>query len=297
MKVGSHVRIAPVLVASFMLLVLAAPIALAQTHAVPITGKYEDVYVIIGRALDSRGLPVSGGRVTIELEQEGVTAQPLVAAANCKGDFITAFNLYNVDPRGRARITLEGPAGSEPVSTTVTLDPFYRRSDVSLRLGVPWGNECASETNVWPVSASLSVRLLNRTDPYSAHELEYHARPYTGVIKLRFQAPNGNSVCPPHPQPQAPGDCETFIVDERGDLRYTFTLDQPFDAGGIVDIVLQEGRTISVAIDPATRMAFGHFEITGRGPPEGIYDTPGPGVLLALVGALVAAMAISRRRQ
>lgn len=293
-------RIAPILVAFVFALVLVpafTPTALAQTAAVPISGRYEDVYVIIGRALDSRGLPVSGGRVTIELEQEGVTAKPLLAAANCKGDFVTGFDLRHVDPRGRAKITLEGPAGTEAVSTTVTLDPFYRRSDVILRLSAPWGNECASETNVWPVSASLSVRLINRTEPFTAHDLEFHARPYTGIIKLRFQAPDGNSVCPPHPQAQTPGDCETFIVDDRGDLRYTFTLDQSFSGGGSVDIILQEGRTITVPVDPATRIGFGHFEITGQGPPEGIYDTPSAGALLALVGSLFAAMLISRRRR
>lgn len=291
-------RIALVLVALVFLLAPAlVPIASAQTHAVPITGRYEDVYVIIGRALDSRGLPVSGGRLTVELEQEGVTAKPLVAAANCKGDFITAFDLRQVDPKGRAKITLDGPAGTPPVSTTVALDPFFRRSDAILRLDVPWGNECASETNVWPVSASLSVRLLNRTDPYSAHDMEFHARPYTGVVKLRFQAPDGNTICPPHPQSQTPGECETFLVDDRGDLRYTFTLDQQFPAGGIIDILLHEGGSISVPIDTTSRMGFGRFEVTGQGPPDGIYDTPGASVLLVLAGAFVAAMAISRRRR
>lgn len=278
--------------------------ALAQTTAAPIKGKYEDVYVIAGRAIDSNGRPVAGGILTIELVQEGVKAEPLRAAANCKGDFITSFNLRHVDPKGKAIITVYEPEGKAAGSTTVSLDPFYRRSDGIVRYAGTWGNECTKETVVWDVSASLSARLLNRTnETYTVEGETFHARPYTGIIKLRYEAPGGNSVCPPHPQDQTPGACETFSVDERGDMRYTFTLDQPFPAGGTVELrlfhtqqafVSDEPDVIErVPIDTVSRIGVKMIEVSGQGPPAGIYDTPGAG-LFALLGVVVL-LAFARR--
>lgn len=281
-------------IAALALFVLAAP-ALAQTPASPIQGKYTDVYVIAGRALDDRGLPVSGGTLVIELDQKGVRAEPLRAAANCKGDFITSFTLKHVDPKGHARITLLDANGTASASATVALDPFYRRSDATLHLPATWNSVCRRETNVWPVSASVSVRLLNRTEPYDADGEAFHAVPYTGVLRMRFETPDGNTICPPHPQDQTPGACETFVADERGDVRYTFTLDQAFEAGGRVDLLLQEGGSLDVPIDPVSRIGVKYFEVTGRGAPPELYKTPGLG-LVALALALCAAVALRARR-
>lgn len=279
---------------AILLLVLVAIPAGAQTLAAPIQGAYNEVYVITGRAIDSQGLPVSGGILKVELEQEGVRAEPLRAAANCKGDFITSFNLQKVDPAGRVKVTLLGPQGEENAFTYAKLDPFYRRSDVTLAMNEAWNNVCSRETDVWAVSASVSVRLLNRTEPYAANGNEFHAVPYTGILRLRYEAPDGSTICPPHPQDQTPGACETFLVDERGDMRYTFTLDRAFPAGGRVEILLQEGGTLDVPIDARTRIGVRHFEVTGQGAPASLYETPGL-ALVALV-AIVGAVALARRR-
>jgi hypothetical protein len=287
-----------------LLLVVLAVLALsgpafAQTTADPIQGKYEEVYVIAGRALDSGGHPVAGGILTIQLDQEGVKADPLRAAANCKGDFITSFNLRHVDPKGKAIITVYEPEGKVAGSTTVSLDPFYRRSDAIVPYAGAWNNECTQETVVWDVSASMSARLLNRTnETFVVGEEKFYARPYSGIIKLRYETPDGNSVCPPHPQDQTPGACETFSVDERGDMRYTFTLDQPFTAGGTVELRLFHTQAAfasdepdvveRIPIDRFSRIGVKMIEVSGQGPPAGIYDTPalGPLVLLATLALL-----------
>ncbi|HVM44675.1 MAG TPA: hypothetical protein VM582_01970 [Candidatus Thermoplasmatota archaeon] len=279
------------------ILLLAAGPALAQTIAHPITGDYEDVYVVAGRALDARGEPVRGGIVMVELEQKGVQAEPLRAGINCKGDFLVSFNLRQVDPRAKVKATVLGRSGEPSASSTVSLDPFYRRSNLIVTIGEEWRQACVREADVWDVSASLSARLLNRTEPYMRDGETFHARPYTGVIRLRYEAPDGHTICPPHPQDETPGACETFLPDERGDLRYTFTLDQPFRAGGRIEILLQEGGSVVAHIDPATRIAFANYEITGRGPPPELYDTPGPAFLALLALLALTALVLPRRRR
>lgn len=269
-------------------LAVAAPVA-AQTTLSPIEGGYEEVYVIMGRALDVNGEPAPQATLVIELEQEGVRAQPLSAAANCKGDFIASFTLKHVDPRGKARITLVAPPGGTNVTTEVPLDPFYRRSDAFLQLGEAWPFDCSKEADVWDVSASLSVRLLNRTEPYDRDDEQFYARPYTGIVRLRYETPGGNVVCPPHPQSGDPNECELFVVDERGDLRYTFTLDAPFRAGGRVDVILQDNTTLDVPIDATSRLGVKYFEVTGQGPPAELYETP-LAPFLPLAAAALAAL-------
>ena len=276
-----------------LLLSIAAP-ALAQTTASPIEGAYDEVYVVAGRALDSRGQPVP--QATLVVEMPG--AKPLRAAANCKGDFITSFPLRAIDPEESARITLVAPPGGENVTTSVPLDPFYRRSDAILRLGSPWPYACPENQNVFAVSASVAVRLLNRTEPYEREGETFHARPYTGLVRMRFETPDGAIVCPPHPQSGIPGDCEIFQPDARGDVRYTFTLDQPFAGGGRIDLILQDDRTIDVPIDATTRIGVKYVEVTGQGVPAELYGTPLPGALAlaSLAGAALGARSLFSRR-
>lgn len=274
------------------LVALAAP-ALAQTLAEPLEGKYHEVYVVAGRVVDTDGLPASGATILIDLEQEGVKAPTLRAVANCKGDFITSFTLRHVQD-GKARMTLLGPDGQPNATSIVDLDPFYRRSDAILKMGGPWGSVCKQEANVWPVSASVSVRLLNRTEAYEQDGEAYYAIPYGGVVRMRYETPDGNTVCPPHPQDQTPGACEIFQADERGDIRYTFTLDQPFEAGGRVELLLQNGDSVDVSIDPASRLGVEYFEVSGQGPPAELYESPGVGVFALL--ASLAIIGVARRR-
>lgn len=272
------------------LVLLAAPVVGAQTTASPIQGAYHEVYVISGRALDSAGDPVAGGRLTIEIVQDGVTAAPLQATANCKGDFITSFTLRYVDPKGKANIVLKAPEGGNDAKATVSFDPFFRRSDTVLRLDTPWNAQCAPEQDVFDVSASMAVRLLNRTLPYQEGEYTFEARPYTGFVRLRYETADGEVLCPPHPQSEDPNQCELFVVDERGDMRYTFTLDQPFPAGGRVQVILQDNKTFDVPIDPVTRIGVRYFEVSGQGPPER-NESPAPAfavLLVALVGLALA---------
>lgn len=277
-------------------LVVAAP-ASAQTLGSPLQGKYEDSYAIYGRALDSQGLPVRGGIAMIELQQEGVTAAPLRAGINCKGDFIVEFNLLHVEPDGRVKVTVFGPDGRDNATASAPLDPFYRRNDLLVTLDVPWNQACKNEQDVWDVSASMRVRILNRTlQPYDSLGEPMHARPHRDIFRMRYEPPGGNVICAPHPQDQTPGACELFQADERGDIRYTFTLGTPFEAGGRITLtsVRNENDTWTVDIDPFSRLGVRYIEASGRGPPPELYETPAPGFALVAL-SVVAAMAFSRR--
>lgn len=273
---------------------LLAPVASAQTRANPVQGAYTDIYLISGRAVDADGDPVAGGELTITLEQPGVTAEPLRAVANCKGDFITYFTLRHVEPTGKARIRLAGPDGAEGAETTVGFDPFFRRSDATLRLPGDWGSRCTGAQDVWDVSLSVAARILNRTDEYLLGSEAYHAKPYTGIIRLRYETPDGQVMCPPLPN-GPPDACETFVADERGDFRYTFTLDSPIEAGGKMSILLDEG-THNATVDPVTRIAVMHVEASGRGPPAPVVESPGAPLGAILAGALAAALVARRVR-
>ena len=283
--------------AALLLVVLVAPAALAQTIGQPLSGTYENSYTVYGRAIDSRGDPVRGGVALIEFEQKGLKMEPLRAGINCKGDFIAEFNLLRVDPAGKVKVTVLGLGGRDNATARAPLDPFYRRSDVLATLPGVWGQDCKNEVDVWEVSASMRVRILNRSEPYLVEGEQMHARPSKAIFKMRYEPPGGGEpVQPPHPQD--PRQAELFQPDVRGDIRYTFTLDIPFEGGGVVRLisVQDENQTYSIPIDPVSRLGVKYFEESGRGPPDGIYDTPGAGVAL-LVGSLaLAAMAFSRRR-
>lgn len=300
------------LLALLLLALLVAPVAAAQTTINPIEGDYNEVYLVSGRVLDADGLPFSGGRVVVELLQEGVkgadgSAPKQSGAVNCKGDFIIPFTSFARPSRdGKVRVTAFD--GATPLgSVEGALDPFWRRTDVSLRLASEWGNECTGNQNVWTVSATVNVRLLNRTDPYTIGDASFDARPYHGFLRLRYEPPGAATICPP--KPNAPGVCEQFLPDERGDVRYTFTLDQPFEAGGRVFVLLPNhtaegcdpggGTCLEVPVDPVTRLGLRYFEMTGRGVPEP-KDAPGaaPAFVVALLGlaALGSRSLLGRRR-
>lgn len=282
--------------AAFLLLVLLAAPALAQTTGSPLVGPFAESYTIYGRAIDSRGFPVRGGVAFLELEQEGVRAAPLRAGINCKGDFIAEFNLLHIDPKGKVKVTVVGPEGAHNATATTSLDPFFRRSDLVVTLDVPWPHECANEADVWLVSASMRVRILNRTEPYEVKGETIHAKPYLAIFKMRYEPPGGGEpICPPHPQ--ANGQCELFQADARGDIRYTFTLNSPFEGGGQVMLVSaqNESEIYTIPVDPTSRVGVKYIEASGRGPPDGIYDTHAPGVALLVISSALAAMAFSRK--
>lgn len=274
--------------AGLLLLVALLPVAAAQTLTQPIEGDYDEVYVVAGRAIDSNGEPVAGGRLTVELDMPGVQAAPVSASANCKGDFITYFTLRRVDARGSVSVTLQGDNGS--ATQRASLDPFFRRSDLVVELGEPWGRRCDAKQDVWEISASVAARVLNRTEPYEVEGVAYEARPYDGFLRLRWRMPDGSLVCPPLPN-GPPDACQPFKPDERGDIRYTFTMDRELEAGGTMTLVLEDGRGFNLTVDPRTRLATGLLEASGQGAPPPVRATPAPGApaLLALVALVVVA--------
>lgn len=280
---------------------LLQPAAGAQTTINPIEGAYTEAYIVTGRILDSAGEPFSGGHVRVELQQSDVKAAPVTATVNCKGDFITSFNLRAPSYEGSVKITAYD--GQTVLGTTTApLDPFWRRTDASMKLGSVWGNVCTGNQDVWDVSATVTFRMLNRTDPYKIDEHEFQANAYRGFLRLRYEPPGAATVCPP--KPNAPGVCEQFLPDERGDVRYTFTLDQPFEAGGRVHVLLQNhtdegcderlGTCYTIPIDPETRLGVRYFEMTGRGAPER-KEAPLAAPLVVLAALALLALATRRR--
>lgn len=284
-------------VAPFVLLALLAmgATATAQTPIEPVRGAFTDVYVITGRAVDARGEPVAGADLVVELDQPGVRAAPLHATTNCKGDFITSFDLRNVTSRGKVTLTLRGRDGVADATTTQALDPFFRRTDAILTLPGEWTYRCAPKEDVWPIALSVAGRIVNRTDPYEEKGATFHARPWDGQARLRFTDADGEVSCPPA-QNAPPGVCDFLLVDERGDFRYTFTFDRPVPANGTMHVVLGDD-VHSLPVDPATRLATFRIEATGRGAPPVGGDAPGPAFALLVLATLGAALARRRLRR
>lgn len=272
------------------LLGLAAPLVAAQTAINPIEGPYEENYIVTGRILDKNGNPASGARLSVTIVQQGVRASDEPATANCKGDFIVAFRgLHEVSPRGQTKVTLlANPLGAEVVAHAA-LDPFVRRTDMRMDVPYAWTYVCAEEKNP-PFDTVISVtgRVLNRTDPYKAEGVTYHARAYKGPVALAWMASDGSFVCPP----ATTGGCDTTYTDERGDFRYTWTFQQPVIPGGHVSVFVG-GKVFNATVDPTSRLAVHHIELSGQGPPA-TERTPGAGALFALAAVAVAAL-VARR--
>ena len=87
------------------------------------------------------------------------------------------------------------------------------------------------------------------------------------------------------------------LEDERGDIRYTFTLNEPFEGGGVVTMtsVQNESEAYTIEIDPVTRLGVKYIEASGRGAPAELYETPAPGVAVLVGLSVLAAMAFSRK--
>jgi len=287
-------RATAVLILAVLALPLIAPPAAAQTFASPITGDYDEVYVIMGRAVDAGGRPVAGGKVSVELQQAGVRAEPLIATANCKGDFITSFPLRTILPSGKATIRIIDDDGQDVGHTSVSFDPFFRRSDAIVRMDGFYPATCTEGENVWDKSVTVAARILNRTEEYVEENVTYHARPYTGIVRLRYQEENGRTTCPPHPS-GAPDACEFFGVDERGDMRYSFVFAEAIPSAGNLTVLLQDNTEYRIAISDDTRLAVFHIEATGQGVPTPVRETPALAPLVLF--ALAAALALLRRHK
>jgi hypothetical protein len=276
------------------LLAGAAPLASAQLVQ-PVTGAFEDVYLVTGRVVDSRGEPVAGADLTVGLSQTGVRAAPLRAVTNCKGDFITSFNLRAPTVEGSVSVTVRGRDGVPDASATARFDPFFRRNDLVVRLEGPSDYRCAPSDDVWPIAVSVTGRVVNRTDPRERDGVTYESEPFRGQVRLRFVDANGTTHCPPAAN-APPGVCDFLYVDERGDFRYTFTFPGPVDANGTMALVVGN-KTYPAQVDPLTRQAVLLVETTGRGAPVPASPAPGPGLLPLALAVLGAALLARRLRR
>lgn len=279
--------------ALLLLLALAGPAA-AQTLVSPLEGAFTDVYVVAGRVVDSRGEPAAGATLSVTLDQRGVRAAPLQATTNCKGDFITSFTLRNPTREGTVSVAVQGRDASGEGANTTRLDPFFRRSDLAVRLPGPWEYRCDAQQDVWPISVTVAGRVVNRTQPYERNGTTYEAEPYGGVGRLRYTDAAGVTRCPPAANAPGTDACDFMYFDERGDYRYTFTYSAPVEAKGSVTILLGN-ETFTVPVDPVLRLATFAVEATGRGPPPPAAEAPGPAPLLVLLAATGAAL-LARRR-
>jgi hypothetical protein len=273
----------------------AIPVAAAQQLIQPITGSFEDVYLVAGRVVDARGEPAAGAQLTVELSQPGVRAAPLKAVANCKGDFITSFTLRAPTPQGSVAVTAHGRDGVPDAKATARFDPFFRRNDLDLRLEGPWEYRCSGADDVWPLAVSVTGRIVNRTDPREREGATYEAEPYRGQARLRFTDANGTTHCPPAAN-APPGVCDFLYVDERGDFRYTFTFPGNVEASGTMTVLLGN-QSFAAQVDPLMRQAVLLVEATGRGAPAPPANAPGPGVLPLALAALAAALLARRLRR
>lgn len=256
----------------------------------PISGGYEDVYIIAGRVVDGVGQPVAGGDLRLELDQENVRAEPLRAKTNCYGDFITSFNLRHVDPRGEVRIAVLDQGGAEIADTTLSLNPILRRSDATLRIDGEWGYRCPENSDLWPGRVSVTGRIVNRTEPYEQDGVTYDAKPYHGLLRLTYVDENGQMHCPPA---QVADKCEPLATDERGDFRYSYTFAETVPGTGTMQILVGD-QAFNATVEPGARIAVFHVDLSGSGvEPErsAMPDLAPLAGVLAVVGA-----ALWRRR-
>lgn len=276
-------------------LVLLLPLAAAQTLINPVKGEYTEVYIIAGRAIDAVGRPAAGATIVVELEQKGIRAEPLEAKADCFGVFITFFDLKEVKRDGKAKLTLKGDKGGLDAQTTVTLDHFYRRSDVTMRFEGQWQSYCPDQSPLFGNRVSITGRILNRTEPYEVEGVKYDAKPEIEQVRLRYWDQPDHFVCPP--SAEAPGGCDARagLVDERGDFKYSWLFEKTFDVpeGAKIE-VLAGDQSWNFTVDPKYRAATALIEATGQGPTK--LEAPGAplAALLALVG--IAALAARPKR-
>lgn len=282
-----------------MLLVglLVVPMALAQTNTPsrPVQGAYDEVYVVTGRVIDSEGMPAAGAKLLVHLEQRGIRALPLEALANCYGDYITSFNLRDVQPDGKVTVSLQEGQPAAGAKASAKLDSFYRRTDVDIQLPARWDGECPDMGDTWIGRVSIAGRVVQRTEPFEVDGITFHAEPYYGAVDMLYHDPSGQMHCPPT---GAPGECERLATDERGDFRYSFTFPGHKDAEGRIELRV-DGRHWNATVDPEFRIARFHVDATGQGPPVMPRESSGL-PLLALLGVLVlvgAARSVLLRRQ
>lgn len=269
-----------------------APVVAAQQLTQPVTGAFEDVYLVSGRVLDSRGEPAAGAELIVELSQPGIRAAPLKATANCKGDFITSFTLRAPTSQGSVTVTARGRDGVPDAKASATFDPFFRRNDLVVRLEGPWEYRCTGADDVWPLAVSVTGRIVNRTEPHERDGVTYGSEAFHGIVRLRFTDRNGTTHCPPAAN-APPGVCDFLYVDERGDFRYTFTFPSPIEANGTMALLIGN-QSFPAPVDPFTRQAVILAEATGRGPPAPSAPAPGPGPLPLALAALATAL-LARR--
>lgn len=266
----------------------------AQTLVNPIVGTYQGVYVITGRVIDALGHPAARGEVIVELDQPGVRAAPLSAATDCFGVFLTSFDLKEVKPEGKVKVTFRGQ-GAPDVSVTAPLDAFHRRTDLKLRYQGQWGGGCPDQTHLWESRVSLTGRVVNRTEPYEENGVTYHARPQPGRADIYFWIAPGVPVCPPRGDVRGACDENAGRVDERGDFRYSWVFDQPLNLTPEQRIeVVVGGVSHNFTIDPEWRVATALIDVSGRGPPP--RDDAAPAAPVAALLAGLAVLALLRRR-
>lgn len=280
-----------ILLSALVLLLLIAPDVLAQTTANPVQGPFTERYVVAGRIIDHDGNPYAGGTITVSLSGAGLQGKPTLAKTNCFGDYITFFDIADVHPGDSVVVVAQHEDGTEGARATTHLDPFFRRTDLNLRLDNAWLRFC-EDSALWPGRVTVTGRIVNRTEPYRLNNISYDARPFAGEIKLLWRPRAESAICPPGAA--GPGTCEAIQVDERGDFRYSYTFgNQSVNATGFMEIV-RGNVTFNVTVDPLYRIAVLHGDLSGRGPP-----TPPrtPGIAPAALAALAGVVALARRRR
>lgn len=270
-----------------------APAVGAQNQLInPVEGAFTDVYVIAGRLVDPLGRPAPDADVVIDLDQEGVRMVPLRAKSDCYGTFITFFDLREVRRDGKAEIRVFDRDGNLTAEVNLALDPFFRRTDVNIKLDRPYLAGCPEATEAWPKRVSVTGRVVNRTEDYTANGVKHSSEPASSIVRLRFWDSPTHFFCPPSLQDPEGCDPNSGSLDERGDLRYSWVIDRPVNVTGTFVEVIVDGKSYNFTVDPAFRLATVHIEATGQGPPK---ETPGPTLSVLLVALAGAAFALRRR--
>lgn len=277
-------------VAFVALLAIAAIPVVAQEPAPHGIGPYETHYVVYGRIVDGRGIPVNGLLYNVAIKDTFDNTEnkgSVTGQTRGRGELQADFRMGQVTQYGTVTLTV----GDRQF--TQTLDPETRRTDFAVVL------EDRMQSNTpphrWDGSYSVRVRVVNLTDPYPAPEWGHlYAKPMPAVTVdaiLVDQAGRGTM----YPR--------TAATHAHGDWNYTFITPDNITGGYLLLTVKDQTFNITLTEElMKTRYTYQAVKF-GESRLPTTYDKPTPSpawttpVALALAALLGVLWYVRDRRQ
>ncbi|MHB8604777.1 MAG: hypothetical protein ACYDCK_05930 [Thermoplasmatota archaeon] len=280
-------------IALFVLL-LGAGFASAQIIKNPNPLPFESQYVVMGRAVDKDGEPVSQALLTVAIDGlKGITVKPTQVQTDCFGDFGAFFDLGTLGGNPRVTVSIEGKDNGNvsAVSTAQDLNTQFRRNDVILRLKDPWPFECGHARDIWPHRVTVWGRVVRGVDFYKINNTQDLT-----AVPLNDTALDLEFKILPDRTTWRPDTVGPLMTDRLGDYQYSWIFQNDTDFGQAFLGVAN--HSLIGNFDNTTRVVFLDLNVGRDAPTKGFLPAPdAPAVLAAALLALlgVAAMRPARR--